>query len=160
MFGSNRNNNKEAVRASMLPKTGSGGLNSLVKGTVMEGNITAESDFRVDGKIKGTLVCKAKVIIGPSGSVEGEIRCQSAMIEGHLEGKITVSEILNIRETASVNGEVKTNKLIVQSGAGFNVTCVMGDQQPITTTNAPAAARNNGKPSSKKAVRETVKVTA
>lgn len=152
MFGSNKNKkNKEAVRTSMLPKTNAGGLNSLVKGTSVEGNISADSDFRVDGKIKGTLTCKAKVIIGPTGSIEGEVRCQSAMIEGRFDGKIIVSELLNIRDTASINGEVKTNKLIVQAGAEFNVTCVMGNQQPI------AAPARNGKMNSKKEAQKAVK---
>lgn len=144
MFGSNKNKkNNESTRTSRLPKSaGSSGLNTLVKGTSVEGNISAENDFRVDGKIKGTLTCKAKVIIGPGGIIEGEVRCQNAMIEGRLDGKIVVSELLNVRETAKINGDVKTNKLIVQAGAEFNVTCVMGDQQPMA---APARSTSERK---------------
>ena len=35
------------------------------------------------------------------------------------------SELLNVRETAEVDGEIITNKLLVQSGARFNVACKM-----------------------------------
>ena len=159
MFGSNKNNkNKENNRTSVLPRAaGSSGLNTLVGGTVVEGTITAENDFRVDGKIKGTLICKAKVIVGPTGVIEGEVRCQNAMIEGRLDGKIAVSELLNVRDTAKINGEVKTNKLIVQAGAEFNVTCVMGNQQPKAAPDRNNNVTRNGKANSKKDAREAVK---
>jgi len=79
----------------------------------------------VDGTIKGKLICQAKVIIGPTGMVDGEIRCQNAVIEGRFKGQLFVSELLNVRETAEVEGEITTNKLLVQSGAKFNVACHM-----------------------------------
>lgn len=125
MFGGN---NKKDVNkgksSSMNPASHS--LNSLVKGTVVEGTVKSESDIRIDGTIKGKLFCDSKVIIGPSGTVEGEIRCENAVIEGTFHGTLEVKELLNVREQASISGEVSTGKLIVQSGATFNVTCTMG----------------------------------
>ena len=126
MFG---NKSKEDSTKMTTTTTGSNpnALNSLVKGTVVEGTVTSESDLRVDGIIKGILVCNAKVIIGPTGSVIGDIKCVNAIIEGHFEGKLRVSELLNVRETAEVKGDILTNKLIVQAGASFNVVCDMGN---------------------------------
>ncbi len=127
MFG---NKKKEVTQKnSSLPMANSNSLNSLVKGTVVEGTVKSENDFRVDGTIKGSLSCGAKVIIGPSGFVDGEIHCQNAVIEGRFEGIMNVKELLNVRETAEVTGDINTNKLIVQSGAIFNVACKMGSHQ-------------------------------
>ena len=144
MFGGN---NKKDVNkgksSSMNPASHS--LNSLVKGTVVEGTVKSESDIRIDGTIKGKLFCDAKVIIGPSGTVEGEIRCENAVIEGKFEGTLEVKELLNVREQASISGEVSTGKLIVQSGATFNVTCTMGGKigsQRKTATNQNVSSRN------------------
>lgn len=123
-------------------------LNSLVKGTVVEGTVKSESDIRIDGTIKGKLFCDAKVIIGPSGYVEGEIRCENAVIEGKFEGNLQVSELLNIRETANISGEVRTNKLIVQSGATFNVACSMGGAIQ-RSPHAPAANSSSSSSASK-----------
>lgn len=123
MFGSTKPT-EDAKKAAGTPTSGSA-LNALVKGTVVEGTVRCESDLRVDGTIKGKLYCKAKVIIGPSGVVEGEIRCENAVIEGRFKGNLNVSELLNVRETAEVDGEITTNKLLVQSGARFNVACKM-----------------------------------
>ncbi|HHS95777.1 MAG TPA: polymer-forming cytoskeletal protein [Phaeodactylibacter sp.] len=127
MFGSKKKETS-GTTTKMNHPSGSHSLNTLVHGTTVEGAIKTQSDIRVDGIIKGSLHCKAKVIIGPTGYVDGEIRCVNAVIEGKFEGTLHVTELLNIRETAKVNGDVKTNKLIVQSGAIFNVTCIMGKQ--------------------------------
>lgn len=122
MFGNSKEteDSKKTVAAAST-----GALNALVKGTVIEGTVRCDSDLRVDGAIKGKLSCQSKVIIGPTGSVDGEIRCQNAVIEGKFKGNLYVTELLNVRETAEVDGEITTNKLIVQSGAKFNVACKM-----------------------------------
>jgi cytoskeletal protein CcmA (bactofilin family) len=121
MFGNNKNTEDSKTSAS----TSINSLNTLVKGTVVEGALRCDSDLRVDGTIKGKLSCKSKVIIGPTGIVDGEIRCENAVIEGKFKGKLNVSELLNIRDTADVEGDITTNKLLVQSGAKFNVSCKM-----------------------------------
>jgi cytoskeletal protein CcmA (bactofilin family) len=126
MFSGNKKESSKSKSSSIMPSAASHSLNSLVQGTVVEGAVKSESDIRVDGTIKGNLICDAKVIIGPTGYVHGEIRCKNAVIEGKFEGKLQVNELLNIREDANVSGEVSTNKLIVQSGAIFNVSCNMG----------------------------------
>ncbi|MCY7327184.1 MAG: polymer-forming cytoskeletal protein [Saprospiraceae bacterium] len=119
MFGNTKNS--EEIKTPSV----AGALNALVKGTLVEGTVRCDSDLRVDGTIKGKLTCKSKVIIGPTGVVEGEIECQNAVIEGRFKGVLTVSELLNVRETAEMDGEIVTNKLLVQSGARFNVSCKM-----------------------------------
>ncbi|MEM1120439.1 MAG: polymer-forming cytoskeletal protein, partial [Bacteroidota bacterium] len=90
MFGNKKN--KEAgskdTNTSSSPKSRS--LNTLVKGTNITGDIKAESDIRVDGTIKGTLECSAKVIIGATGAVEGEVKCVNAVIEGKFDGNLVV----------------------------------------------------------------------
>ena len=133
MFGSN-NNKKEATKSgsSIMPSSTSHSLNSLVKGTVVEGSVNSESDIRIDGTIKGKLFCKSKVIIGPTGYIEGEIHCQNAVIEGRFQGMLNVKGLLNIKEKASINGDVTTSKLVVQPGAVFNVTCTMGGSKPAS----------------------------
>ncbi len=121
MFGSN----KSTDDVKSISATSSTSLNTLVKGTVVEGTLRCDSDLRVDGTIKGNLHCKAKVIIGPTGVVDGEVRCENAVVEGQFKGKLWVSELLNVRDTATIEGEITTNKLLVQSGAKFNVSCKM-----------------------------------
>lgn len=111
------------VNVSSIPSPNA--FNTLAVGTVIEGNVRSASDIRVDGSIFGNLTCDSKIIIGPSGIIEGDVSCASAHIEGKYKGKLTVGDILNIRENAVVTGDIITQKLIVQAGASFNGTCVM-----------------------------------
>lgn len=146
MFGSKKKTEEPQTygsKTTALP-SGDNALNSLVRGTVTEGHVTAESDIRIDGIIKGTLTCAAKVIIGPSGFVEGEIKCQNAMIEGKFHGRIRVAELLTVNATADVQGDVVTNKLVVVSGATFNVTCDMKSEPINVKTAKLEAATANG----------------
>ncbi|RMF24731.1 MAG: polymer-forming cytoskeletal protein [Bacteroidetes bacterium] len=139
MFGNNNKKKENGRGSAIIPSAMSHQLNSLVEGTRVEGTLRAQSDIRVDGTIKGTLLCSAKVIIGPTGVVEGEIQCQNAIIEGKFEGTLKVNELLNIRETAHVTGEVAYGKLIVQSGAVIN-----GSYKVLSPSNGaadPAAAK-------------------
>lgn len=124
MFGSKKK--ETPATKSVASSSTSNSLNSLVKGTKVEGTISSENDIRIDGTIIGTLTCKAKVIIGPSGIIEGDVKCENAVIEGKFEGNLKVNQLLTVKETAEVHGDVNTNKLLVQSGATFNVTCRMG----------------------------------
>lgn len=148
MFG---NSKKDTGKPGAPGTAPSNSLNSLTQGAVVEGTVKADSDIRVDGKIKGKLHCAAKVIIGPSGQIEGEIRCKNAVIEGKFIGNIDVEELLNVRETAHIDGEVNVGKLIVQSGATFNVTCNMGgvkksDQGAAGSSKSNTAHASAGKP--------------
>ncbi len=124
MFGSNKTPTKETPK-SLPGAAGQGMLNSLVTGTTVEGIVSADNDIRVDGYLKGTLTCKGKVIIGTSGNIEGEIKAQNAVIEGRFKGVLHIDDLLHIKETADVEGEINTDKLSVSPGAKFNVVSKM-----------------------------------
>jgi cytoskeletal protein CcmA (bactofilin family) len=130
MFGSKKTEPTQNNKTNGAPTPNTLALNSLVKGTFVEGTVSSESDIRIDGSIKGTLTCKAKVILGPTGIIEGEIKCVNAVIEGKFQGTLYVEELLQIRETAEVTGDVYTNKLNVQPGANFNGAVKMVSEAP------------------------------
>lgn len=140
MFG----NKNEKTNTSAGNTNSSNVSNSVVEGTKIEGNIFAANDIRIDGELIGKLDCKGRVIIGPQGRIEGDIHCQNAIIEGHFTGNVTVKELLTIKDTAIVNGDIVTDKLMVQTGAVFNVTCSMGGQKlkPLIQKDQQAKAVN------------------
>ncbi len=101
-------------------------FNALTAGSKIVGNITADSDFRIDGLIEGELQCSGKVVVGESGRMKGTIICQNAEILGLMDGKITCHQQLSLRASGKIQGDVKTKILIVEPGAQFNGTCAMG----------------------------------
>ncbi|WP_235297557.1 bactofilin family protein [Portibacter marinus] len=140
MFGTKENKKDQPMQSkSSSSSSSSNSSNSLVGGTHLEGTVKADNDFRIDGTLKGNLICKGKVIIGPSGFVDGEIDCTNALIEGKFNGVLKVKELLSVKDNAKITGEIVTDKLVVQSGAIFNVKCQMGGQtlSNVSSKNKP-----------------------
>ena len=102
-----------------------GKTNRIVEGTIIKGNILSHADFRLDGDLVGNFQSNGKIVIGPAGSIKGDIACKNADIEGKFDGKIQVAEILNVKSKASIHGEVICAKLSVEPGADFSASCVM-----------------------------------
>lgn len=102
-----------------------GKTNRIVEGTSIIGDIVSTADFRLDGELIGNFTSQGKLVIGESGSVKGEIACHNADIEGLFQGKIKVLEVLNIKTTARIHGEVAVGKLSIEPGADFTATCTM-----------------------------------
>lgn len=100
-------------------------INIICAGTQITGDITTEGEIRVDGVLNGTLTAKGKVVIGETGSLKGELACRNADIQGKVEGKITIQELLAFRRTAVFTGELTTAQLAIEPGAIFNGSCKM-----------------------------------
>lgn len=145
MFGRKKTITPVNSTSSSSGMPASHALNSLVQGTNVEGNIKSTSDIRIDGSIKGTLHCDAKVIIGPEGKIDGDVFCENAVIEGTFKGKLNVKELLNIRESAKVEGEIRYGRLLVQMGA-----TLIGDVRKHNSGN------ENGIPKSSKSSQKIV----
>lgn len=101
-------------------------LNRLVEGTKIIGDIISESNLRIDGEIKGNVATSAKVVIGETGLITGNLTCMEADVEGRVEGKLTIEGLLILRETSRIDGDIFTSKLHMEEGAVFEGVCKMG----------------------------------
>ena len=100
--------------------------NIIGKGTVLDGSLETYGNIRVEGKVVGNVKTKSKVALGQSSRVEGSILAQNAEVAGEVQGTLEVTDLLLLKPTAVVHGDIVTNKLIVESGAAFNGSCKMG----------------------------------
>jgi|GEM_PF-149750 len=100
--------------------------NRIAIGTTITGDIVSEAGFRIDGEIIGSLKTSTKVVIGKDGKIDGTLECISADIEGSFTGTLKVEGLLSLKSSATIEGEVVTDKLSVEPGATFNATCSMG----------------------------------
>jgi cytoskeletal protein CcmA (bactofilin family) len=101
-------------------------LNFLGGGTIVEGTVRANNSVRIDGTLKGTLICKNTVTVGVNGEIEGEVEAKNAIIGGKINGKIKVAEKLVLEAKSTLIGELKASKLIIDDGAVFEGTSKMG----------------------------------
>lgn len=99
--------------------------NLIQSGTMITGDIESNGNIRIDGTLNGTVTAGGKVILGSTGNVEGEINCINADIEGKVNGIIRVKELLSLKATAVISGDIIINKLSIEPGARFTGTCKM-----------------------------------
>lgn len=116
-------------------------LNRLVEGTFIKGDIKADSNFRIDGKLVGSLDTLGKLVIGPNGRIEGEVKCSNADIEGEMIGNITVDGLLNIKSTAKIQGNITTNQIGMEIGCEFSGVCnyIEKNEAPLIAERAKIA---------------------
>ena len=101
-------------------------INMIGTGTVITGDIQSEGDIRVDGTLKGSVKTSGKVVLGKDGVIEGDVVCKDADVSGIIKAKISVAQLLCLKSTAKLNGDIITNKLSVEPGASFTGSCSMG----------------------------------
>lgn len=118
MFSNNNESNKTTQMTEVI--------NTIGAGTVVTGDVQSKGDIRVDGSLKGSLNTSGKVVLGKEGVIEGDVLCNSADISGIIKAKITVSQLLSLKATAKLNGDIITNKLSIEPGASFSGSCSMG----------------------------------
>jgi cytoskeletal protein CcmA (bactofilin family) len=103
------------------------GINIISEGTLIKGDVSASGDIRIDGELVGNINAKGRVVVGPKGKVDGEVDCNNIEISGFVKGKITVSELLTMKASAQIYGEIIAGKLSVEPGSVFTGSCSMGD---------------------------------
>ena len=103
-----------------------GSINIIGDCTEIKGNLSTKGDVRVDGEIEGEVISHAKVVVGISGKVLGNIQAYAAEISGKVLGNIEVADILFIKATAKVEGNISSNKLIIENGADLDGFCQTG----------------------------------
>ena len=101
--------------------------NTIGKGTTIEGNLETYGNIRVDGRIVGNIITKSKLVLGQTSFVDGNVLAQNAEVLGEIKGKIEVTELLTLKPSSVIHGDIVTNKLIVETGAKFNGGCKMGN---------------------------------
>lgn len=120
---------------------GGNGATLISAGTTLKGDISSNSDLRIDGTIIGNIHSSAKIVIGSNGVVEGDISGNQADIVGKVSGNIRTKELLQLRGECEVTGNLYAGKLQVEPTATFNGQCHMGGNVvEMANANEPAIA--------------------
>jgi cytoskeletal protein CcmA (bactofilin family) len=132
MFGRNAEKGKLAVQKAMT---------MFGQGTQLTGDVNSDGDIRVDGTVKGVLQSKAKIVIGVTGVVEGDLICQNATIDGKVNGNVMATELVILTKSAFVTGDIQLKKLVVEEGARFSGKCTMGNLKVSRNAEEPELAK-------------------
>jgi len=123
--------------------------NRIEKNTKIKGDIVSEADFRIDGKLDGNVKTSGKVVIGKDGYIHGKVECVNADIEGSFNGELLVSDLLSLKSSAVIEGNVAVTKLAVEPGATFNASCTMKGKggASMSSSSSTSSTNTSSKPS-------------
>ena len=120
-------------------------INMISEGTSIKGDITANGDTRIDGELIGNISSKGKLVVGPNGKIAGEIRCNNVEVSGFIKGKVVATELLNMKASAKIEGDIAAGKLSVEPGATFTGSCSMGGASAATSDDKQKTLYNQKK---------------
>lgn len=121
-------------------KTSGNGTTLIGAGTSLKGDITSNSDLRIDGTIVGNVHCTSKIVIGANGTVDGDITGNQADIVGKVTGNIRAKDLLQLRGDCVVTGNIYAGRLQIEPSATFNGQCFMGANVVEMNNNEQQAA--------------------
>jgi cytoskeletal protein CcmA (bactofilin family) len=118
-------------------------LNRIVDGAEIKGDISVVTSIRIDGLVHGNISCAAKLVLGESGKIIGNIISANAEIEGEVEGELQIQERLILKNTSKIQGNIVTQSIIIEEGAQFDGVCKMNNALANTsgTSVSKAAAQ-------------------
>jgi cytoskeletal protein CcmA (bactofilin family) len=92
----------------------------LGKTLLFRGELTAEEDVILQGRVEGSIRHARNLVIGAEGSVQGDVYASHLTVEGLVEGDLHCSEAVVVRATAQVRGNIYAPRVGIMEGATFN----------------------------------------
>ena len=114
-------------------------MNTIIgKDTVISGTLEVTGTLRVDGIVKGEVNCSDTVAVGPTGTVEANVRTKNAVVSGTVKGNIHAVDRVELQAKANIIGDLVTKSLVIEQGAVFHGNCNMKQAGAPVPAAAPA----------------------
>jgi cytoskeletal protein CcmA (bactofilin family) len=112
---------------------------------VFKGELSADEDLMLRGRVEGAITQAPTLRIGADGSVQGNVHAQYVNVEGAVEGDLHASGSLTVQESANVRGNIFSPKVSLIEGARFkgSIDMDVAEQSSASTqsnTSAKVAA--------------------
>ena len=112
----------------------------LGKTLVFKGELSADEDLIMFGRVEGSMRHTSSLTIGLSGSVIGDIHGKVIIVKGTVEGDLEATESITIAPTANVTGDIAAPRVCIVEGAQFNGAVEMTQAPAAEVKGAPATA--------------------
>jgi cytoskeletal protein CcmA (bactofilin family) len=98
--------------------TPASGLAQIGKSVIVKGELSGSEDLYVDGQVEGSIALKGNnLTVGPNGQVKASVDAKGVVVQGKLDGNIQVSDRVELRKSAVVNGDISAQRISIEEGA-------------------------------------------
>lgn len=140
-------------------KSSNGAVETLIgKGTKMSGFLQAEGTVRIEGEFEGDINTESDVVIGGEAKVQSVVKGENVTLAGRLEGSVEAAQLLEIRSSGTMLGDINVGNLVVEDGAHFSGNCQMFAPGEKKTTEAVESGKKQG--NEKEGLQEEQEATA
>lgn len=123
-----------------------------------KGELSAEEDFILQGRLEGSITHTQSVTIGADGSVLGNIHARVITIDGSVEGDLHGSETVVVHQTGRVTGNIFAPRVGLVEGSFFNGRIDMGEQRAAAAKEGRAVPAPRAAPGMPLSSEETERV--
>jgi cytoskeletal protein CcmA (bactofilin family) len=128
-------------RGTAPQREGGTSVANIGKSIHIKGDLIGEEDLEIEGQVDGQIsLPNSELTIGAHGQVTGELKAKSIVVVGQVSGNLIATERAEIQASGSIEGDIKTPRLLVQEGAIVNGTIEM------SRSAADAATRDKPSP--------------
>lgn len=114
-----------AVEDDLANRFGSNLKSALGEGTMIDGTFSFETPVKVEGTLSGEIKSQSALIVGKNARIQAKIKVGSLIVLGEVEGEIIVDDLIEIRSTGSILGNVTTKRLALEEGGMLQGLCTM-----------------------------------
>jgi cytoskeletal protein CcmA (bactofilin family) len=126
---------------------------NIGKSVVIKGELNGSEDLTIEGQVEGKIELRQNVLtIGPNGKIKAQVFAKSVIILGEVNGNVTASEKVDIRDNGSVDGDIAAPRVAIAEGAHFRGSIDMqrtgkGEQRSEPKVEQKAAPQPQPQPS-------------
>jgi cytoskeletal protein CcmA (bactofilin family) len=123
-----------------LPRKTGPGIAIIGKSVRVLGEVECGEDLHIDGVLEGNLECIGhSVTVGPEGVVRANVKAREIVILGTIEGNVEAAAKLEIRSNATLLGDARTPRIVVEDGGYFKGAIDIVKSEPVEVPRAVAA---------------------
>lgn len=99
-------------------------VSNLTQDVEIKGTIKFSNAMKIDGKFEGEMLTEeGELFVGKTGSVKANVKVKNAVIEGNMDGNVTATEKVELKEKAHLVGDLKARTLVIEEGVVFVGNC-------------------------------------
>lgn len=143
---------RPAAKPQAQPRSGEATF--VGQGSRFEGRLVADNDVEVTGELSGTVEGKGQVLVLEGSKVEAVVHARVVVVAGQLVGDVSADEKIELRPSATLQGNITAPRIVIQDGATFEGQVFM--QKPERKTTPAAAATSTQPPAAVEATKPAV----
>ena len=146
-------NPQDGTAAAWLPTSSERPVRTVAPSTSVDattdltGTLRCKETLRIDGRVKGEVVCDKTVLIGEGGKVNASISADTVQIAGEVKGDITAHSKITLERTARVTGNLSTPGIVIEEGAKLKgQSLVASDEETVEQSKLAPQPHTESKP--------------